>query len=90
MEVRVSHWGNSLGVRLPKAVVDELRLKAGQTVQVVVKEGKVQLSPVRQRKRYKLEELLADIDRLGQSAPEPVDWGPDVGAEIINDEYNRQ
>jgi antitoxin MazE len=30
------------------------------------------------------------MERLGpQSYPEIVDWGPDVGAEIIDDEYTR-
>jgi antitoxin MazE len=37
-----------------------------------------------------LEEMLAEIDRLGPAcAPEMVDWGPDRGAEIIDDAYSR-
>lgn len=31
----VSRWGNSLGVRLPRALVDELGLKPGDDVEVV-------------------------------------------------------
>ncbi|HEV7411237.1 MAG TPA: hypothetical protein VGO01_22365 [Bradyrhizobium sp.] len=37
-----------------------------------------------------LEEKLAEIDRLGPACvPEMVDWGPDRGAEIIDDAYSR-
>ena len=35
--MRVAKWGNSLAVRLPKALVDNLDLKAGDEVQVVAK-----------------------------------------------------
>ena len=33
--MQVSKWGNSLAVRLPKAVVDKLELKEGDEVEVV-------------------------------------------------------
>ena len=33
--MRVSEWGNSLGVRLPRATVDELGLKPGDDLEVV-------------------------------------------------------
>jgi len=34
--MKVSKWGNSLGVRLPQAVVDALTLKAGDDIEIVV------------------------------------------------------
>jgi hypothetical protein len=37
-----------------------------------------------------LEEMLAEIDRLGPACvPATVDWGPDRGSEIIDDAYSR-
>ena len=33
--MQISKWGNSLAVRLPKAVVDELALKEGDEVDLV-------------------------------------------------------
>ena len=33
--MRVSKWGNSLAVRLPKALVDDLDLKAGDRLEIV-------------------------------------------------------
>ncbi len=34
-EMRVSQWGNSLAVRLPKELVDTLKLKPGDEINVV-------------------------------------------------------
>jgi antitoxin MazE len=34
--MQVSKWGNSLALRLPKAVVDALKLKEGDDIEVVV------------------------------------------------------
>ena len=33
--MQVSRWGNSLGVRLPKALVDRLGLKPGDEIDIV-------------------------------------------------------
>lgn len=41
--MRVSKWGDSLAVRLPKTVVDRLRLKAGDEL-VVIEAGDDALS----------------------------------------------
>jgi antitoxin MazE len=42
-------------------------------------------------KNAKWEYLIAEMRRLGpENEPEMVDWGPDVGAEIIDDDaYSR-
>lgn len=48
--VQVSKWGNSLAIRLPKAVVDILGLKEGDEVEVTVA-GKNSLKVNRDRKR---------------------------------------
>jgi antitoxin MazE len=38
--MQVAKWGNSLAVRLPKALVDELGLVAGDEIEVVHAEGR--------------------------------------------------
>jgi antitoxin MazE len=38
--MRVSRWGNSLAVRLPKSLVDALGLKAGDVLDVVAADGR--------------------------------------------------
>lgn len=34
--MQVSRWGNSLAVRLPKAVVDALKLKEGDEIEIAI------------------------------------------------------
>ncbi len=91
MQVRVSRWGNSLAVRLPKAVAEDLRLEEGQAVELEIEDGSVRLRPAGQRRYPTLAEMVAEMQRLGpENEPPTVDWGPDVGAEIIDDEYSRR
>lgn len=45
----IKHWGNSLGVRLPAAVARAARLRADEKVRLTVKDGKVIITPLRDR-----------------------------------------
>lgn len=87
--VQISRWGNSAAIRLPKAVLDELGLKQGETVELNVRDGKGIIEPARPEK-ITLEWIISEMDRLGpENAPETVDWGPDLPEERIDDEYSR-
>ena len=90
-DIQIAKWGNSSAIRLPKAVLDELRLKTGETVRLTVEEGKAILEPVRpDPKRITLAWILSETRRLGpENAPETIDWGPDRRSEVIDDEYSR-
>ncbi len=80
METNIQKWGNSLGVRLPKSIAQSQSLKAGS--RVVVTETKTGISiEVVKKKRPTLDELLKNFDKKTQH--ELVDWGPDVGEEIL-------
>ena len=88
-QVQISKWGNSSAIRLPKAVLDELGLKPGQTVELTVQDGKGIIEPARQKK-ITLEWIISEMKRLGpENEPELVEWGPDRGSEIIDDEFSR-
>lgn len=92
MKVKVAKWGNSLGLRLPKAAVEAAGLQAGSEVDVTVEGRELRVKPPSTAKtsRSLLQEMLAEIDRLGPGhEPEIVDWGPDAGSEVIDDEYSR-
>lgn len=88
MKVTVAKWGNSIAVRLPKGVSEELGLKPGKELDLVVERGEIRL-----RRRagnssaQLLEQMVAEAKRLGpEYEPETVDWGPDRGSEIITDD----
>jgi antitoxin MazE len=91
MRTTVARWGNSTALRLPKAVVEELRLTPGQQVEVVVEGNEARLKPVRKSPKERLAELMAECDRIGwENAPPVIDWGPDVGAEILDDDWSEE
>ena len=86
MKVKIAKWGNSLAVRLPKRLADELDLVAGRTVDLEKQGSKLTIESTAPKiPHYRLEDLLAQI-KPGDKPPPLVDWGPDVGAEILPDE----
>jgi antitoxin MazE len=90
MRVQVAKWGNSTAVRLPKAVTDELGLAPGSQLELVVEGREVRLRPVRTTPQQLLQDMIAEAKRLGpEYEPEEVDWGPDRGSEIIDDDDPR-
>ena len=77
MRTQVSKWGNSLGVRIPKAYAEEMGLSEGATVEVKLSGRKLVLTPA--QPEYDLEELVAGITRKNRHAE--MDWGAPVGKE---------
>lgn len=86
MQGKTARWGNSLAVRLPKEVVERLQIREGEPVRFALGLDSVSVTPIRQRRIPTLDEMVAEMRRLGPDfEPPTVDWGPDVGEEIIND-----
>jgi antitoxin MazE len=79
MRTRVQKWGNSLAVRIPRSFAVETDLDQGSEVDLVLEEGRLVLSPVKEP-RYRLEELLAQVKPA--YVHHEVDTGPIVGREI--------
>ena len=74
----MAKWGSSLGVRLPKAVIDEIELKPGDRMTVSVNRyGKTILSPI--RKKVSLDGLLRQISPETRHGELP--WGDPAGKE---------
>lgn len=56
----VSKWGNSLAVRLPKALVDELGLKEGDEIDVVAaRKGMIEIETKEERRQRAIENMRA-------------------------------
>jgi antitoxin MazE len=60
MKARVQKWGNSLAIRIPKPVADEIGLGRNTSVQLMLKEGALVVTPEREP-RWRLEELLKNV-----------------------------
>jgi antitoxin MazE len=59
-EMQVSKWGNSLAVRLPKALVEQLGLKEGDELNVIAaKDGVIEVETKEDQRRRALERLAS-------------------------------
>lgn len=89
-KVKVARWGNSIAVRLPRRAVEALGVVPGQDLELEVRGRTLELTtPAPLPEPVTIQWILAEMDRLGPDAePETVDWGPDVGSEIIHDDYS--
>ena len=78
MKTRVQKWGNSLGIRIPKALALEVDMSESSEVEIQAKDGKILVSPVK-RKVLSLRQLLSRVtpDNLHRE----VDGGFAVGKE---------
>jgi antitoxin MazE len=80
MTATIQKWGNSLALRLPKALANDAHIAEGGQVELVrTKEG-VLVKPKR-KPRYHLSELLARVTK--KNVHPETDWGPSVSREIL-------
>jgi antitoxin MazE len=64
MQVRVSKWGDSLAIRLPKELADGLGLEEGQCLDLLIEGDTVKLRPDVAVPHYRLEDLVAEAERF--------------------------
>jgi antitoxin MazE len=60
MKTRVQKWGNSLGIRIPRALAQEVALETDSEVDLSTRDGTIIISPVRQR-GASLRQLLSRV-----------------------------
>ena len=90
MRAQITKWGNSLGVRFPKAATQAAGVSVGTELDLSVEDGGFRLRAPAKSSRQLLEEMVAEAKRLGpEFEPETVEWGPDRGSEIIDDDDPR-
>lgn len=78
MEAKVVKIGNSHGVRIPKAALQQTRLSAGQRVRLEVVEDSIVIRPEHRARRGWKEAFLKagapDTDGLWQGVPHDEAW----------------
>ena len=79
MSITLHRWGNSVGLRLPKPMLEQLGLTEGSQVDVMIEAGRLVIEPVR-RRRMTMAELLEGF--TSDDRPGEVDWGAPAGREI--------
>ncbi|GAB2884553.1 AbrB/MazE/SpoVT family DNA-binding domain-containing protein [Paraburkholderia jirisanensis] len=68
MELSIQKWGNSAAVRLPTALLEQLKVALGDKLEVDVRAEGIMLKPARHK--YALDDLVAQCD---PKAPMPAD-----------------
>ncbi|MFW6316435.1 MAG: AbrB/MazE/SpoVT family DNA-binding domain-containing protein [Cyanobacteriota bacterium] len=80
MTTSIKKWGNSLAVRIPQVIAQQVQLEEGANVSFrISEEGFLILIP-QQRKKYTLEELLAGV--TPEKLEGEMDWGDSGGQEF--------
>ena len=80
MIVEFRRWGNSLAVRIPKAVAEALKVSDGKRAEIKVENGTLVLRPIvkpGRKPRYTLDELLGGMTK--DNVPQEADWGAPRG-----------
>jgi antitoxin MazE len=74
-KTQVSKWGNSLAVRIPKAIVKKARLADGDRLSLdLAGDGSIVLR--HRRRKYSLDELVAKITPTNRHGE--IDWGKSI------------
>jgi len=81
---KLRKFGKSIGLTLPKNILDKLDLTAGDSVDIGINAGQIVVTPV-QKPRYKLADLLAQCDFTDPVSEDERLWmrSPPLGKEII-------
>lgn len=79
MQTKIQRWGNSLGLRIPRAIAEDAGVGAGAEVDLSIRNGELIVKPAR-RAKYRLEELVRKISTKNLHGE--VDTGAPVGREI--------
>lgn len=78
MNTMVQKWGNSLALRIPRSVANDVHLHQGSVVDIALVAGKIVVKP-RQQRHYTLAQLLRGVTKRNRHAA--LDWGGRVGQE---------
>jgi antitoxin MazE len=85
--MQVSKWGDSLGVRLPKELVEEMGLAVGDELNVVDVKGKTIVVEKDLRKQQALESLAAMKVKLRPPTTNSIAAKPTTGEGILRHEH---
>ena len=79
MKAQMVKWGNSLAVRIPKPIIEEVRLKEGDFLEIEAGEGRIELR--RATKTPTLAQLVSQITPDNRYSE--ISTGPEIGKERV-------
>ena len=78
MPQTIVKWGNSLGLRIPQGIAEQIKLSEGSQVVLEVVDGNLVIKP--KRTKYSLDALLEDITQ--ENLHGETDTGRPIGNEV--------
>ena len=86
MQTNVVKWGNSHGIRLPKAFLQDIRISENDPVDISLENEKIIIKKIDQKDHKTIKKRLMDFygkDYNKHSASQnEIDWGKPVGNEV--------
>ena len=79
MVTKIQKWGNSLGLRIPKGLAEDVGVGAGAAVDLSVENGRLVVAPAK-KPLYDLKGLLGRITPDNRHSE--ADFGEPVGGEV--------
>ena len=76
----IKKWGNSLAVRIPAHLAQQLNLRENTPVDYAILDGSLVIKPVSDRETYSLRHLLDGV--TAENIHDETDTGTYVGKEI--------
>ncbi len=80
MQATIQKWGNSQGIRIPKAFLEALGMAENDVVELNRVDDNIVIKKVKKETGLTLDDIFRDYD--GKDAAEKFDWGSPVGKEV--------
>ena len=86
MQTSVVKWGNSHGIRLPKAFLQSIKIKENDIVDVTLENERIIIKKVNKKEHKTTKQRLIDfygedLKKYAKTQKE-IDWGQPVGNEV--------
>lgn len=87
MYATIQRWGNSQGLRIPKAMLEAIGLRENDRVELTQEEDGIRIQKLPQARHRTLEERLTTfygkpLEQIGPVKSEELDWGSAEGNEV--------
>lgn len=76
----ISKWGNGQGIRLPKTLLEMLKWKNNDKINIVAEDDYIKIKKIEEPKRKNIVELFKNYDDSYKSSE--FDWGESEGREM--------
>lgn len=74
----ITQWGNSQGIRIPKAILESASFRENQSFRFIARDGEIVLK--KERGHIKLADRFKSYQ--GTYQPQEFEWGGPVGKEV--------